>query len=233
MEPLGRLVNFDERSRSFAIRPLVGARAPRSYTWRCVTSLDQGGEGSCVGFACAHELAARPVEVAVDTQMARSIYFDAQRIDPWPGGAYPGATPYYEGSSVLAGAKVLQNRGYVPEYRWAFGLQDLILSVSWLGPAVIGVNWYEQMLKVDSNGFVRIGGDVAGGHAIMVRGVNVAKRAFVLRNSWGSRWGRFGEAFISWADMDRLLHEDGEAMIPLTRAMVTRSLFSTPSNNPR
>lgn len=218
MRPLGRLANFDERSRHFAMRHLVESKKPRSYTWRCSTFLDQGQEGACVGFACAHELAARPVEIKVGDALARSIYLDAQRIDPWPGGAYPGAKPYYEGSSVLAGAKVLQRRGFIPQYRWAFGLQDLILSVGYLGPAIIGVNWYEGMFNTGSDHFVRIKGDAVGGHAIMVRGVSVSQKSFTLHNSWGTGWGRYGQAFISWADMERLLHEDGEAVIPLNRA---------------
>jgi len=218
MKPLGRLVNFDERSRDYPIRHLVEAKKQRSYTWRCQTYLDQGSEGACVGFSCAHELAARPVEVPVDLALARSIYFDAQKIDPWPGGAYPGASPYYEGSSVLAGVTVLRNRGYVPQFRWAFGLQDLILSVGYMGPAIIGVNWYEQMFNTDRRHFIRVGGDVTGGHAIMVRGVSVPRRAFVLHNSWGAGWGHYGQAYISWSDMERLLHENGEAVIPLRRA---------------
>jgi hypothetical protein len=218
MKPLGRLVNFDERSRAFGVRHLLEAKKPRSYTWRCESYLDQGAEGACVGYACAHELAARPVEVPVDAALARSIYLDSQKIDPWPGGAYVGADPYYEGSSVLAGVKILRERGYVPQFRWAFGLQDLILSVGRLGPAVIGVNWYEGMFDTDRKHYVNVDGDIAGGHAIMVRGVNVKRRLFILHNSWGTGWGRYGQAFISWADMERLLHEDGEAVIPLRRA---------------
>ena len=218
MTSLGRLVNFDERSRNYPIRHLVEAKKPRSYTWRCRAYLDQGSEGACVGYACAHELAARPVEVDVDTALARSIYLDSQRIDPWPGGAYPGAKPQYEGSSVLAGANILRNRGFVPQYRWAFGLQDLILSVGHLGPAIVGINWYEGMFNTGRDHFVHIDGDVAGGHAILVRGVSVRKQAFVLHNSWGTGWGRYGQAYISWSDMERLLHEDGESVIPLRRA---------------
>lgn len=217
MRSLGRLINFDERSRSWPVRHLIENRKPRSYTWRCTTYLDQGATSSCVGHACAHELAARPVEIDVDSAMAVSIYHDAQRIDPWPGGSYPGARPRYEGSSVLAGVTVLRNRGYIPEFRWAFGLQDLILSVGYMGPAIIGVNWYEGMFDTGPDHFIRIEGDVTGGHAVMVRGVSVKRQAFVIHNSWSSFWGRHGQAYVSWSDMERLLHEDGEAVIPLSR----------------
>jgi len=214
---LDRLIQFDERSTSFPIRMLVEAKKPRSYTWRCNSWLDQGREGACVGFSWSHELAARPVELAVDAGYARRLYHDAQRIDEWPGGSYPGARPVYEGTSVLAGAKVLRRVGRIPEYRWAFGLQDLILAVGYQGPAVIGVNWYEGMFKPGPDRFLRVTGDLAGGHAITVIGVSIPRRAFLLHNSWGRGWGWNGRAYLSWTDMERLLHEGGEACIPTVR----------------
>lgn len=220
MRTLGRLVNFDDRSRDYPVRDLVEGAQPRNGIWACQTFLNQGREGACVGYACAHELASEPAPVAVDASLARTIYLAAQRIDPWEGGAYPGARPQYEGSSVLAGANVLRARGHVPEYRWAFGLKDMVLAVGHLGPAIIGVNWYDGMFDVDQDFFVRVRGDRAGGHAILVTGVNVEMRSFLLHNSWGTGWGRYGQAYISWDDMERLLHEDGESVIPLSRATI-------------
>ena len=113
---LDRLVEFDEKSRSFPIRELLRADEPRSYTWSLPVYLDQGYEGACVGFSWSHELAARPVEVqGVTNETARQVYFEAQRIDEWEGGAYDGAIPFYEGTSVLAGAKALQAQGKIKE----------------------------------------------------------------------------------------------------------------------
>jgi len=215
---LGRVPEFDDRSRAYPIRMAIERRRLRSYTWRCDPRLDQGREGACVGFAWAHELAARPVEQSADAAKARHIYHEAQKVDEWPGGSYPGAKPRYEGTSVLAGAKIVQRLGYVPEYRWAFGMQDLSLAVGWVGPAVIGVNWYEGMFAPGPDGFIRVSGQRSGGHAVAVIGVNVRRLTFTIHNSWGPSWGRSGRAFISWADMDRLLREKGDACIPVKRA---------------
>src|SRR5688572_15007850 len=108
---LDRLIEFDEKSRSFPIRTLVADKQPRSYSWRGNVVLDQGSEGACVGFAWAHELNARPVVVPdIDAADARSIYTDARKMDEWPG-------EDYEGTSVLAGAKVVQAAGHITEYR--------------------------------------------------------------------------------------------------------------------
>lgn len=177
--------------------------------------MDQGEEGACVGFAIAHELIARPAEVAsIDASFAREkIYWEAQKIDPWPGGSYPGASPQYEGTSVLAGMKALKALGYIESYHWAFGLNDLVLAVGYRGPAVLGIPWYEGMFEPYSCGHLHIGGAAMGGHAILCKGVDVKNQTFTLHNSWGSAWGNNGDAKISWKELERLLHENGEAVL--------------------
>lgn len=217
---LDRVEEFDTRSRSY---PLVSgidhANKPlRSYTWRCRYALNQGREGSCVGHAVAHELAARPSEVHMSHKFAReTIYFAAQKIDPWPGGAYPGAYPFYEGTSVLAGVKIAHKLGWFDSYRWAFGLRDLQLGVGYNGPAVIGIPWYEGMFYPDRNGFIHPTGRRVGGHAILCNAISVKNNRFTLHNSWGANWGMNGECYISFDDMDRLLRERGEAVFFLKR----------------
>lgn len=214
---LGRLVQFDPRSRSYPIRALVEGKPQRSYTWRVGAWLDQGNQGSCVGHAWAHELVARPAVCPVDGYLARSIYYEAQQIDQWPGGDYSGAQPVYAGTSVLAGAQVCQKLGYFAEYRWAFGLEDLILALGYAGPAVLGINWYEAMANPVADGRIRPHGDLFGGHAILAYSVNVRQAKVWLWNSWGANWGVDGACYLSFDDLDKLLHEDGEACIPVNR----------------
>lgn len=223
---LARIVQFDERSRQYPVRATIGAtKKPRSYTWRCGQHLDQGDEGACVGFSLTHELIARPAEVrGLDAKFAREqVYWEAQKLDEWAGGSYPGASPQYEGTSVLAGMKVLRKLGYIEEYRWAFGLDDLVMAVGYSGPAVLGVSWYEGMFAPWSCGHLHVQGQWMGGHAILCKGVSVKDQTFTLHNSWGTGWGDGGDAKISWSEMARLLHEQGEAVIPVTRR---RSLLS-------
>lgn len=223
---LGRIPQWDERNREFPVMAALAPEqtaAPRGYTWRCASTLDQGSEGSCVGHAFAHELIARPAEsLGVGHPFARErIYWEAQKIDSWPGGAYPGAEPQYEGTSVLAGAKVVQALGGFAEYRWAFTVDELALAVGYKGPAVLGVNWYEGMFTPGGDGVIHPTGRVAGGHAILCRAVSIRRRNFTLRNSWGPDWGPFGgDCIVLWEDMERLLAEGGEACIPVARRKV-------------
>ena len=216
---LNRLVQFDEKSRQYPVMATLGGLKPRSYTWAGGPVLDQGPDGACVGFAMTHELAARPAVVKGrgPSFAKEKVYWEAQKIDAWPGGSYPGASPRYEGTSVLAGIKMMQKMGYIKEYRWAFGLDDLVMAVGYKGPAVLGIPWYEGMYTPGHCGYIHIGGKMVGGHAILCRGVSVKNRTFLLQNSWGPNWGKNGTALISWEDMDRLLHERGEAVIPTIR----------------
>jgi hypothetical protein len=217
---LARLRQFDEKSREFPVRTSVGrAKKPRSYTWRCNEHFDQGSEGACVGFAMTHELVARPSEIKhLNDSFARErVYWEAQKIDPWEGGSYPGASPVYEGTSVLAGVKMLKKLSYIEQYRWAFSLNDLVMAVGYCGPAVLGVPWYGSMFEPHTCGYLHVEGDPVGGHAILCKGVDVKDRTFTLHNSWGSTWGNGGDALVSWDEMEKLLHEQGEAVIPMGR----------------
>lgn len=223
MRGLGRRPHFDERSRAYPVRAVTAMRK-RSYTWAMPGDvvLDQGPEGSCVGHAWAHELLARPSPATgVDHRYAREhIYWEAQKIDPWPGGAYPGASPTYEGTAVLAGAHILKGLGAMAEYRWAFSLDEVISGVGYSGPAVLGLDWHEGMMDVDSSGFIHPSGGALGGHAILCRGVNLKAKRVLLHNSWGAWWGRNGTCFLSFDDLGALLAHGGESCFLVGRKVL-------------
>jgi hypothetical protein len=215
---LDRLIQFDERSKQFPIRTLVADKPLRSYTWPLSTRLDQGEDGACVGFSWSHELAARPVAVkGVTNGTALQLYYQAQQLDEWDGGEYPGANPEYSGTSVLAGAKAVVAQRHMGEYRWAFSLDDILRAIGNQGPGVLGCNWYEDMFDPDSKGFVKPTGAVAGGHAILVRGVNIKKKYVTLSNSWGTSWGKGGDCYMTFDDFEQLFMDQGEFCIPITR----------------
>jgi hypothetical protein len=187
-----------------------------SKYWNLDAWLDQGSEGACVGFGFAHELRAEPEVVPnVDSEMARYIYFNAQRIDPWAGGAYPGAVEFYEGTSTLAGAKFVKTIGHYESYLWATSEEDVARTVGNDGPVVIGVNWHEGMFDTDQDGFIWPAGEILGGHCVVVIGVNIEEGYYIIRNSWGRSWGVNGEAKIHRENMARLLAENGDAVKPI------------------
>ena len=212
---LDRRIEFDPRSRDYPIRTLLAGATVRSYTWGCPVRLNQGQEGACVGFAWIHEFAARPkTHDLLTAQIARNIYMAAQLVDQWP------STPPEEGTSVLAGAKTMVDWGYLGEYRWAFDVNDLKLSVSTVGPAVLGLWWWSKMFETDAEGYIHPQGYKAGGHAILCNGYNLTRRAFRLTNSWGPNWGLNGTCWVHEDDMAALLADEGEACIPTRRTLV-------------
>lgn len=215
-ERLDRVPFFDERSKNFPIRTIVGDKPLRSYTWRTPVQLDQGQEGACTGFSVSMEAAAWPVaEEGITNEVAREIYKRARQLDEWEG-------EDYEGSSVLGAMKAATERGWYREYRWALGpgpeaaVQDLALAVGHHGPAVIGSNWYEGMFDPDKDQYLRVTGKVAGGHAYVLSRYSRSRNAFWTPNSWGGS----GQGWITRKDMVKLMGEDGEGCIPVVRLKV-------------
>jgi hypothetical protein len=218
---LDRIPQFDERSRQYPIRALrTTGRSLRSYTWRCTEWFDQGPSGKCVAYSLGHELAARPSELKglTDVKLTR-LYWNAQTIDPWEGGAYPGASPFYEGTSVLAGVKVLHKAGYFDAYRWAFNMDDVLYGLGHNGPAVLGIPWYSEMFNPDEDGYVSPYGFNAGGHAILARAINMKEKRVTLRNSWGKSWGVDGDCYVTFEVLEYLLQQTGECCFLVGRTV--------------
>jgi hypothetical protein len=210
---LDRIPQFDPRSRNFPIRALIGDVTLKPKRWTCLPRLDQGRQGACVGFGWSAELAADPVRVKVSDGTALALYHRAQQLDEWPGEAY-------EGTSVLAGAKAVQEQGHLVEYRWAFGVDDVLAAISAHGPVVIGVDWMRGMMDTDARGYIVPTGDVVGRHCTLLRGLIRERGQWVCvgRQSWGRDWGIGGDFKLAADDLGVLLKNAGEACVPVTRA---------------
>lgn len=212
---MGRsIVTHDPASRAFPAMGLLALPgAPRhDRTWRRGKPYDQGQTSSCVAQTMKGILNTGPISgrIAYRTRTrmdAIDLYRNAQLYDQWPG-----AEPDYEGTSALGACKYLQKQGIISEYRWCFGVDDVIDTVIQHGPVGIGVWWHAGMMATDGDGFIHPTGSQVGGHEVEINGVNVRGRYVVGTNSWGVDWGVKGRFKLSWDDLGRLLDADGDAV---------------------
>jgi hypothetical protein len=223
--------HHDPRSRRFNVADVMPKRLPTSKFWTPPTLvLDQGQEGACVGFGCAAEAGASPFRVPrVNNDFARGIYNTAKTLDEWPG-------EDYEGTSVLAGMKAMQQLGLLsPDpgaYRWSFSPDDMRESTLGLGPCVIGIPYKEGMFHPRPSGLLECTGAIAGGHCMCVIGYHPHMRlkgegffkrfaVYKVRQSWGADFGRGGDVYITEEDMADLTSaaNQGECAIPMHRLM--------------
>lgn len=134
------------------------------------------------------------------------LYNEAQKVDEWPG-------EDYDGTSVRAGAKILKSKGYISSYAWAWDLETTIQALLTAGPVVVGTTWLYDMFFPNEKGIIKASGEIMGGHAYLLDGVNVNKQLFRIKNSWGRQWGYKGFAYISFNDMEKLILDDGEVCL--------------------
>lgn len=207
---LGRLPAFDQRDRLHQIRPLLASTEPRKeYAyWHGSAFLDQGSTSMCVEYAWHHYVQAGRVRPRAKYPYwtVGEPYHAMQKIDEWPG-------EDYDGTSVRAGAKLMQEMGFITEYRWAWDLETVVDAVTRLGPVVVGTNWYDDMFDPDQRGIVRATGYNLGGHAWLIDGANRKHGMARAKNSWGRSWGKNGRFWIPFEDLEKLINEDGEACL--------------------
>lgn len=216
-----RVPEFDERSRLYPVRALVGrpslaARTRHKQVWTPPYILDQGSDGACVGFGWTAELGAAPRKWGVSNEGAFALYHEAQKHDPWAGTEHVGST-------VLAGAKAALALDRISSYHWCFNIDDVIDAICFKGPVVVGTNWYNSMFEPTPEDSLRVeeSSGLAGGHCWLVYGYipqghkinKFGKDMFLMQNSWGADWAMDGRAYIAAEDLARLLAQDGEACV--------------------
>ena len=212
MSKLGRFVKTDDRDKKF----LISSRLPKKaslktykYWWTNGWWGNQGYTPQCVAYSWVHWLASGPItqktsrEGGVSPYDVSHLYNEAQKIDIWPG-------EDYDGTSVRAGAKVLQSAGYINGYSWAWDIQTAVDALLNLGPIVVGTWWYYDMFFPNAKGVITPTGSKMGGHAYLLDGVNTKTRMVRIKNSWGRDWGKTGFAYMSFDDMDKLIKDSGE-----------------------
>lgn len=212
---LGRLPAPDDNDRRFLMANVLPPEGVTDRTWRYWIDGywfgDQGPTSQCVEYAWHHWVQAAPIKPVGRGPYwdIGSVYREAQKVDEWEG-------ENYDGTSVRAGAKVLQQLGYIESYHWAWDIDTLVNAVLTTGPVVVGTIWYEGMFYPDpKTGTVQPTGRMAGGHAYLLTGVNTKTGRFRFKNSWSKNWGKTGRFWMDIEKFEPLLNQDGEACLAL------------------
>ena len=222
---LDRVKFHPETNRAYgfaAVAPPTVAGITYKY-WYPGPIFDQGREGACVAFGDTQELASSPIRVkGLTNAWASALYQEVRAMDRSMGNNWD------SGASTLAGMKVLQAKGYISEYRWAFSMDEIKAALLTEGPVVIGIRWLDGMYYTDPNGRVRVSGNVVGGHQIVLNGWAQKRKLagetsyheyYRWVNSWGTDYGVNGQGFIRAEDLADLM-SDGEAAVPMGRKLI-------------
>jgi hypothetical protein len=133
---------------------------------------------------------------------------DRQIPGEWPSDDTGSTGPW----SMLA----LEQRGLIKCWVHTRSLHTALRLLT-AGPISIGVSWFQCMFEPDSNDTIHVDeqSGLAGGHQIEVAALDVDGQRVQLVNSWGPGWGADGRAWLSWTDMDLLLHLGGDVVQPV------------------
>lgn len=204
----GRIVNHDPRSRGFAA-PRATARQPVAHRIHG-RLLNQGHLGACVGFAGAYALNTDPLHKSGEKLRTntdgRNFYHEATLVDQWPGQWPPTDT----GTDVNGLGQALRAKSIITGWTHCFGI-DHTLDALQLGPVLIGVEWTQDMMVTDPDGFIHATGAVVGGHEVMLY-ADPCTGFVVGRCAWAA-WGinRKGDFKLSYEDLADRLANDGDA----------------------
>jgi hypothetical protein len=238
---LRRHVRHDDRSRAYAFDTSGLSIVSAKHTRR-IPVLDQGQLGSCTGNAGIGALGTDPYygpitgmfgmtaaspafgqRYTLDEAGAVQLYSDATKADDYPG-QYP---PDDTGSDGLTIAKVLTKAGEISGYQHTFSSDDALKALG-VTPAIVGINWFNNMFDPDQDGRVYPTGSIAGGHEFVADEIDATNQRVWFTNSWGDSWGvsrdgRGGRFYLTFADFGDLLGQQGDVTIftPLTQPAPT------------
>ena len=243
---LDRLPLKDDASRGYQARAVLAGDVPVSesllgppkHYWNPWKGQDQGEEGACCLFGCAHRINGSPIRHKPPLLAPELFghYHEVQHDDPWAGCRLGPRCPKdpsneaYEGTAVLSTAKYARKMGWIGSFWWVGAGsgdvgKDIVDVLARWGGIVFGLGWTRSMFYPRPSGLVEVTGDFIGGHSLYgfehawrgkLRGEGPKPIDGVwLQQSWGpnhgvSRRGWAGCIFIRLEDLvNKLMLAEG------------------------
>jgi hypothetical protein len=216
---------FDERDFQLAsyLQP-VGLPTTLTYRNMMTPVRNQGGLGSCVGFA----------STAIDEHIHQAsdlsemwCYDQCKKLDKFPGeGTFPRAAmkvlqdgipdevywPYVDryppGTEPIPGAAGDAAQYRIGTYAMTPNIEALKAGLFQHGPMLLAIQIFENYGQGPKPGVIPKGeGRVLGGHAVCLVGYDDLNQMWIFKNSWGTSWGDRGYGFIGYDAMPSLFWE--------------------------
>jgi hypothetical protein len=112
--------------------------------------------------------------------------------------------------------KAATRLGLTTGYSHTFSFNQLLSALA-VKPGILGINWYDSFDSPLATGECPLspGATIRGGHEVALQGIDVEQQRVWCLNSWG-RWGAAGDGrfFFSYATLEQLLREQGDATFP-------------------
>lgn len=212
--------------------------------------MNQGNCGSCVAFAAVATLEAQ-TSIAAGIPWLRPTFSSQMLFACGGGGCdtgwYPESAanflqrtgvpdeacmPYTSGSTghdlscsqkcADSGSRTFKVAGYQTTGGfWGGGSVEDVLKALTQGPVMTTMRVFGDFMTYSSGIYKHVTGEMLGGHAISIVGFDRAKRAWLIRNSWGKEWGMGGFAWVSWDDTSGVGSETWSFDIASTQGHVT------------
>lgn len=217
---LGRWAHLDPENRDYET-PIRTLAARKSVQWDADDQpvLNQGDVGGCTGFTVADVLNTPLFAHSRKRGMRRDgylgdadglqFYSDATRLDGFQG-VYP---PNDTGSTGTSAAKGAQKRGFWGAFGHTFSFEAFLANLQ-RQPVMMGTLWTESMSDPTSEGLVKVQGDPVGGHEWAAMRLDWSLERICGLNHWTSEWGVNGRFWVSFADMEWLINQQGDVVVP-------------------
>lgn len=207
----GLILHKDPNDTNYGYHSVTGDRPPfkQKEWWADGYWGDQGDTPYCGAYSWLHIFEDGPVfqDNLIPKRSplfsAKQFYNKCKEIDGLDN----------EGTTIHTGAKIAKSLGLISEYRWADNVEDAIHALLVHGPVVAGTYWYAGM-EADEKGRMSLTGASMGGHAYVINGVDVDRKTFRIKNSYGKKWGKRGHGFLSFTDMQQLFDDGGLICVP-------------------